>query len=55
MAATSTKEVIDMVDIVIAHLSHEDAKDYLERLSTEIEVRIDGIKDDIKNAASETR
>jgi hypothetical protein len=32
------------------NMTPQQAKDFLERLSTEIEVRLDGIKDDLRNA-----
>ena len=45
------EKILQDIDAVTApnNMSLETAKEFLERLNTEIDMRIDGIKDDIAN------
>lgn len=46
----STQMVLDTVDQQIAGLSLEQCADYLENLIMDLEMRLDGIKSDIRQA-----
>lgn len=41
--------IVERIDATTEPMALEDAKEFLEQLSTEIESRIDGIKDDLRS------